>query len=227
MNQALQDWNAQLAALAPFPAQKLRDGKTALVIVDMVNGFLTEGVLSSPRSASVLPACEKLLTHMMSSSIPKIAFADTHEPDCIEFQSFPPHCIRGTSEAQIADSLREIGGDLNPHRNREDNYLIIEKNSTNGAITPEFQKWLNSPNFAHISRIVVCGVCTDICVMQFCLTLKTLCNQADRPMEVLVPINAVETYDAPGHNADLCGAVALQLMQQAGITLVKEVQYDD
>ena len=76
-----------------------------------------------------------------------------------------------------------------------------------------------------MTRIVVCGVCTDICVMQFCLTLKTLCNQADRPMEVMVPVNAVETYDAPGHNAELCGSVALQLMAQAGITLVKEIVY--
>ena len=102
---------------------------------------------------------------------------------------------------------------------------MIEKNSTNGAITPEFQKWLNSPNYQHIERIVVCGVCTDICVMQFCLTLKTLCNQANRPMEVLVPVNAVETYDAPGHNADLCGMMALQFMQQAGITLTKRIVF--
>ena len=42
------------------------DDKTALVIVDMVNGFLTEGVLSSPRSASVLPECEKLLKFFKS-----------------------------------------------------------------------------------------------------------------------------------------------------------------
>ena len=72
---------------------------------------------------------------------------------------------------------------------------------------------------------IVCGVCTDICVMQFCLTLKTLCNQANRPMEVLVPVNAVETYDAPGHNADECNAAALQFMQQAGIMLTSEIRF--
>ena len=225
MEQALQEWRDTLAALPGTPAQVLKDGKTALVIVDMVNGFLTEGVLSSPRSASVLPACEKLLRFALGWGLPTVAFADCHEPDCIEFQSFPPHCIRGTSESEIASSLREIGGDLNPQRNRDNTYYLIEKNSTNGAITPEFQKWLAEKR--HISRIVVCGVCTDICVMQFCLTLKTLCNQADRPMEVLLPVNAAETYDAPGHNADLCGAVALQLMQQAGVTLTKEILFED
>ena len=63
---------------------------TALVIVDMVNGFLTEGPLSSPRSAAVLPACEALLQAAKDRGLPVIAFADCHEPDCIEFASFPP-----------------------------------------------------------------------------------------------------------------------------------------
>ena len=212
MNTALQNWTETLAKLPETPANALNDGKTALVIVDMVNGFLTEGALSSPRSAAVLPACEALLRNMQDDAFPKVAFADCHEPDCIEFASFPPHCIRGTSESEIAPGLREIGG-----------YLLIEKNSTNGAITPEFQKWLAENN--DVTRIVVCGVCTDICVMQFCLTLKTLCNQAERPMEVLVPLNAVATYDAPGHNADLCEALALQFLQQAGITLTKKIAF--
>ena len=204
-------------------SEVLEDKKTALVIVDMVNGFLTEGVLSSPRSASVLPECEKLLQFAVDNSLPTVAFADCHEPDCIEFASFPPHCIRGTSEAQIADSLRRIGGDLNPDRNRSNTYKLIEKNSTNGAITPEFQEWLAEND--KIERVVVCGVCTDICVMQFCLMLKTLCNQADRPMEVLLPVNAVETYDAPGHNADECNAAALRFMAQAGIRLTNAIAY--
>ncbi|MCR4647345.1 MAG: cysteine hydrolase [Oscillospiraceae bacterium] len=214
MNQALQEWNDQLAALAAYPEGSLRDGKTALVIVDMVNGFLTEGVLSSPRSAAALPACVKLLNFAKENGIPTVAFADCHEPDCIEFASFPPHCIRGTSESEIAPALQAIGG-----------YELIEKNSTNGFLTPAFQAWLAAN--PDIERIVVCGVCTDICVMQFCLTLKTFCNQSERSMTVLLPVDAVETYDAPGHNADLCGAMALQFMQQAGITLTKEVAYDD
>ena len=179
---------------------------TALVIVDMVNGFLTEGPLSSPRSAAVLPACEALLQAAKDRGLPVIAFADCHEPDCIEFASFPPHCIRGTSESEIAPSLRAIGG-----------FTVIEKNSTNGAIHPDFQAWLAAN--AGLTRIVVCGVCTDICVMQFCLTLKTLCNQADRALEVVLVPEAAATYDAPGHDGDASQAAALQFMAQAGIRL--------
>lgn len=180
---------------------------TALIIVDMVNGFLTEGPLSSPRSAAVLPACETLLRTAHAAGAPVLAFADCHEPDCIEFQSFPPHCIRGTSESEIAPSLREIGG-----------FAVIEKNSTNGAIHPAFQKWLDA--HGSLTRIVVCGVCTDICVMQFCLTLKTLCNQNERPLEVVLVREAAATYDAPGHDGDASEEAAVQFMQQAGIRIV-------
>jgi len=190
------------------------DNQTALVIVDMVNGFLTEGVLSSPRSASVLPETEKLLRFFKNHDLPCVAFADCHEPDCIEFQSFPPHCIRGTSESEIAPSLTEIGG-----------FIRIEKNSTNGFLTPEFQDFLNQHQ--ELGRIVVCGVCTDICVMQFSLTLKTYCNQQNRNLEVLLPVNAVETYDAPGHPADAMQSAALQIMEQAGIHLISEVIYHE
>ena len=214
MEQVLNAWKAQLAALPSAAAETLCDDKTALVIVDMVNGFLTEGVLSSPRAASVLPAVEQLLRFAKAHfRFPSVAFADCHEPDCIEFQSFPPHCIRGTSESELAPSLQTIGG-----------YQRIQKNSTNGFLAPAFQDYLNRQ--PEIERIVVCGVCTDICVLQFALTLKTYCNQNDRKLEVLLPVNAVETYDAPGHNADLLQAAALQIMQQAGITLVKEVAYN-
>lgn len=211
MNNTWKVWNNTLASLPFTPSAVLEDGKTALVIVDMVNGFLTEGVLASPRSASVLPACASLLRLAKSLALPTVMFADCHDAGCIEFHSFPPHCIRGTSESRPAPVLEEIGG-----------YQLIEKNSTNGALTPEFQCWLQ--DHADITRIVVCGVCTDICVMQFCLTLKTLCNQADRPMEVLVPCNAVETYDVPGHDAEFCGSAALMFMQQAGITLTREIR---
>ena len=213
MTASLQDWTAALTVLEAVPAADLRDGRTGLVIVDMVNGFLTEGVLSSPRSASVLPAVVRLAQFAKEGGLPTLAFRDCHEPDCIEFETFPPHCVRGTTEAQLAPELAAIGG-----------FTVVDKNSTNGALTQGFCDWLDSR--PELARLVVCGVCTDICVMQFCQTAKKRCDQLDRPIEILVPIDTVETYDAPGHDADLCGAMALQLMQQAGITLKKEVAYD-
>ncbi len=214
MNQALFDWKTTLETLPVLAAPVLADGKTALVIVDMINGFLTEGALASPRSASVLPAVEQLLRFAVKNTIPTAAFADCHEADSIEFQSFPPHCTKETSESEIAPSLCEIGG-----------FTRIEKNSTNGFLTQGFQDFLQG--HAECERFVVCGVCTDICVLQFALSLRAYCNQTNRNMRIIVPVNAVETYDAPGHNADLMQTLALQIMAQAGIELAAEVQYDE
>ncbi len=214
MNQALHNWMNTLETLPCTPASVLMDGRTALVIVDMVNGFLTEGVLASPRSASVLPAVEALLRFAKENKIPTAAFADCHEPDAIEFSAFPPHCIRDTSESEIAPSLCEIGG-----------FARIEKNSTNGFLKDGFQAFLAA--HPECERFVVCGVCTDICVMQFALSLKTYGNQNNRKLEVLVPVNTVATYDAPGHSGDLMQAMALQIMAQAGMTLTAEVAYDE
>ena len=111
MYDALQAWRETLAALPVQEAAGLRDGKTALVIVDMVNGFLTEGPLSSPRSASVLPACENLLREGLGWGYAPVMFADRHDPDCIEFQSFPPHCIRGTEGWALNPRIRDALGD--------------------------------------------------------------------------------------------------------------------
>jgi nicotinamidase-related amidase len=212
MNEAINDFKQQLLQLAPVHAADFLDGKTALVIVDMVNGFLTQGTMASPRCAAVLPAVEALLQFSAENALACIAFADCHTPGCTEFSTFPPHCISGTAEAEIAPSLCKIGG-----------FLRIEKNSTNGFLVPAFQEFLQS--HPSLTRIIVCGVCTDICVMQFALSLKAFCNQINRTMEVLVPENTVATYDAPAHNGEMMQTAALNIMQQAGIRLVKEVIY--
>ena len=68
--------------------------------------------------------------------------------------------------------------------------------------------------------MVVTGCCTDICVMQFVLTLKAAWNQADRPVEIIVPRQLVETYDAPSHSGELMGGAALVSMLGNGVRVV-------
>lgn len=200
-----------------LPVMQIRDfsgNKTALVIIDMINGFLTEGTLASERCAGILPAVEKLLNLAKENKIPCIAFADAHESDCPEFASFPLHCLKNTSESELAPSLKKIGG-----------FQTIKKNSTNGFFAPDFQKFLKQ--HPDLENVILCGVCTDICVMQFALTLKSFYNQNQKNLHIYIPVNAVETYDAPGHNADQMQMAALQILAQAGIILISEVKDDE
>ena len=198
----------------------LKKENTVFVIVDMINGFLTQGALASPRCAEIIPEVRELLRTALTNQLPVLAFADSHRPDSLEFRSFPVHCLEDTPESELEESLQEI---LNLSKQSElletsEDFLVIPKNSTNGFFAPDFQKYL----WIHpeLQNFIVCGVCTDICVMQFALTLQAWANQNQKNLNIFIPVNAVATYDAPGHDAESLQKVALEIMQQAGINLI-------
>ena len=185
--------------------------QTALIIVDMVNGFVKEGPLSSPRIPGILPAIKELLFHFNQYEMPVIAFADTHPKDSPEFATYLPHCLENTSESEIVDELKG-----------KDKYLLIRKNSTNGFHEKEFQEVLvTNPQ---LNTFVVTGCCTDICVLQFCLTLKTFFNMNNRVCRIIVPLDSVETFEFGSHDGGLMNILPLKLMQNAGIEIVKGIE---
>lgn len=200
--------------LAKLPAIQLKDlqGKqTALVIVDMVNGFAREGALKSSRVEGLIPEMAELSKACGELRITKLAFADCHTIASPEFDAYPAHCIEGTSEGEIVDELKEIGG-----------YTLIPKNSTNGFLEEEFHKWLKENE--HINTFIITGDCTDICVQQFAVTLKSWFNMKNKKARVIVPVNTVETYDFGLHDGDLMNVMALYNMVINGIEVVAGVE---
>lgn len=101
--------------------------------------------------------------------------------------------------------------------------MLIKKNSTNGFLVKEFQDELTLLLKAGFNNFVVVGCVTDICVKQFALTLRAYLNQYDLEGEVIIPIDSVETYDAPWHNANAMNLFALLEMKSNGIILVKDI----
>lgn len=197
-----------------LPAIQLKDlqgNQTALVIVDMVNGFAREGELKSLRVEGLIPEITELSKACDELHIRKIAFADCHTKASPEFDAFPPHCMIDTAEGEIVDELKEIGG-----------YTLIPKNSTNGFLEEAFHKWLKENE--HINTFVITGDCTDICVQQFAITLKTWFNMQNNRVRIIVPINAVETYDFGLHKGDLMNVMALYNMIINGIEVVQGVE---
>lgn len=182
---------------------------TAMVIVDAVNGFIREGAMSSKRIESIIPNIVSLMKKCKEKNIPIAAFADCHGEKCAEFESFPPHCIKGTSESEIVDEIKSEGG-----------YKLIEKNSTNGFHEKEFVNCLETNGK---SRFIVTGDCTDICVLQFCLSLKTWFTQKNLQSEIIIPLNCVETYDAPYHEAGFMSLAAYKILKDSGIKFVSEI----
>lgn len=183
---------------------------TVLIVVDMVNGFAREGALKSDRVEGLIPEIEELSKMCGKLGMKKLAFADCHTEASREFGAYPPHCMKGTSETELVEELKRVGG-----------YLMIPKNSTNGFLEVQFQEWLKkNPN---VHNFIIVGDCTDICIEQFSVALKAYFNMQDRDSRVVVPINAVDTYDLGLHNGDLMNVVAAFMMMGNGVELVSRI----
>lgn len=189
----------------------LDPNQTALIIVDMVNGFVKMGPMSSPRIQTIIdPICD-LLKRANDSQIDVVAFADCHQMDSIEFNSYPAHCIKGEVESEIIDEIKQAGP-----------YHLIEKSSTNGFLEPAFHQWLE--NHPLINQFIIVGDCTDICVEQFAITLKTYFITQNKISRIIVPMNSVETYDYDVHAADFMNVIALYKMMMNGIEIVTRIE---
>ncbi len=181
---------------------------TAIIFVDVIEGFVNEGALSSPRALNILPYVEKL---SQAKGFKKLYFADCHPENATEFNSYPPHCVNTTNEPNLVKELAF----------NKDMDTLVEKNCTNGFHAPKFREWLKANE--NISNFIVVGLVTDICVMQFALSLKTYFDEINGIANVIVPLEAVETYtiEATNHNGELMNTFALYNMQMNGIKLYR------
>lgn len=209
--QTIKEMIDMLEGLDGIKLKALKGEQTALFIVDMINGFAREGALKSQRVEELIPEIVSLSKKCDELGIQKLAFADCHTDASPEFGAYPKHCMEGTTEAEVVDEIKEVGG-----------FKLIEKNSTNGFHEEEFKKWLNEN--PQITNFVVTGDCTDICVQQFAITLKTWFNMQNKNYRVIVPINAVDTYDLGVHNGDLVNIMAFYNMIINGVEVVRDIE---
>lgn len=201
----------RLENLETLLLKSLEPEDTALVIIDMTNGFAREGLLASPRVGALIPEITSLAEACLSRHVPVIAPSDTHTPEAEEFQAYPAHCVAGSQESDLVIELKSLEG-----------ILRIAKNSTQIWHSQAFQDWFRDNNSR--STWILAGDCTDICVLQFALALKTFFQSENRPSRIIVPINAVNTFETPDHPGDLYHLMALALMDAGGIELVKGVE---
>lgn len=187
------------------------EGDTALIVIDMVKGFCNLGPLSTPRSSKAINPIMHLTSIMKENK--KVFFIDSHSEASIEFKSYPIHCIKGSEEAELIDEL--IG------YSKDSSVTMIKKNSINGFHANKFKEWLK--NNSNIKNFIVTGVCTDICVEVFTISLATYFHEVNEDKNIIVPINTVETFDFGTHNGDLMNIISLYKMNSNGIKVVKSI----
>ena len=143
---------------------------------------------------------DKLARAFTARRWPILAFLDTHEPGKPE-PPYPPHCERGTGEENLVPELAWLDDD--PHA------MLIRKDCINGfvgAIEPTFKGHGTSHNKVvdwvvanRLEAVLVTGICTDICVMDFVLTMLSARNHGLMPTlkDITVLEPATATYDLP------------------------------
>jgi nicotinamidase-related amidase len=166
----------------------------AIIVVDMLVGFCRRGALASPRLDSITPRIVEYLERERAAGAELIFLVDTHAPDDPEFAMFPPHCVRGSGEDEVVPELRAFAAGGH----------VLRKRRYSGFTGTRLEELLRelAPDV-----VEVVGVCTDICV------LHTVAGLRDRDYAVVVRREMVETYDAPGHEADEVNRFALAHMR--------------
>ena len=217
----LDGWMASLAEL-PLDQVLIDPGQTAIVSVDVVKGFCNFGLLASPRVAAIVKPIVSLFEAAWQRGMHQILFVhESHEPDAVEFDAWPPHCVRGTAEAEPVDEISAL-----PFFSQ---MVDIPKNSISSALQTGLDDWLAS--HPRVDTFIVTGDCTDLCTYQLAMHLRLDANARQLQRRVIVPADCVDTYDYPlevaqteggqPHPADLTHAFFLYHMALNGVEIVK------
>jgi nicotinamidase-related amidase len=224
-------------ALGPFDAAAQATG---LVIVDEVNGFATVGcgplapAGPNPQVARMVAETERLARGFAASGRPIAAFLDTHEPGKPE-PPYPPHCEKGTGQEELVPALKWL--ETSPQA------TLIRKDCINGFVGSialgdgrnRMTDWINKHR---LEAVLVVGICTDICVMDFVLTLLSARNHGMTATlkDIVVYEPACATYDLPlaatgplglpataAHPQDVTHHLGLYFMASRGAKLASSV----
>jgi nicotinamidase-related amidase len=174
----------------------------AVLVVDMLRGFLEEGhpLYCGAEARKIIPAIQQLLENESQKGAKIFFIADSHAPEDLEFKIFPPHCIAGSTESEIIPELQRFG------------VKAIPKQRYSAFYNTELEKELQ---ILHPGKIIVCGVCTDICVMH------TVADARNRDYAVEVPVDCVASFDNEAHRWALAH---MEKVLGARMTHVKELK---
>lgn len=219
----------------------ITDHNIGLVIIDEVNGFCTAGAgnLAPAQPDAVINAMinrtDELARNFINTKRPIMVFCDTHDPDRPE-PPYPPHCNKGTGEEELVSQLKWLGT-----YKLSGVVTIIKKDCINGyigglhGISDLVRDWIE---FENLKKILVVGICTDICDLQFVQTMLSARNHdmLGELEDVIVLVPACATYDLPlvvtkeiglpdtaAHPRGITQHIGLYLMQSSGAILVNNI----
>ncbi|MFV0498429.1 MAG: cysteine hydrolase family protein [Bacilli bacterium] len=175
--------------------------KDKLIIIDMINGFVHKGPLSSKNVKNLVPKMSNFIKNNIHDGIEIYHYTDSHPVNCNEFKVFPPHCIQNTYESEVITELKfnEIE--------------IIHKNSTNGFLA-------KNPFGNNIKNLYIIGCVTDICIYDFAYTAIKYVHEKNLNVSINVIENLCATFDAPDHDSKIVHSQTINKLKQSGINII-------
>lgn len=222
-------------------AMKITEGmRVGLVIVDEVDGFCKPGAgplappVEDPMIERMVSETDWLAREFEKRDLPILVLQESHTADHPE-PPYPPHCIIGSGHELLVEKLRWIytyGG-----------VSVVKKGCINGVIgainddnTNDVFKWIK---YYDLDMIIVVGICTDICVLQFVQAMLSARNRDLTPplKDVVVYTQGCASYNLPietakelglpeflAHDQVVAHYMGLYLMQMSGAVLVNKVE---
>lgn len=124
-----------------------------LITIDLLNGFYRKGYpLSLPDSTAGIEKYIASRINILTKEGGKVIFVcDSHSLSDPEIENpYPPHCMKGTVEAEIIDELKPLAA----------NATVLTKNTLSIFLNTGLENILEELKPIEVE---VTGVCTDIC----------------------------------------------------------------
>jgi nicotinamidase-related amidase len=161
------------------PEVAVDPARTALIVVDMQNDFVSDGgSLRVPDAASTVPVIQGLIRFAREHGLRVVYTQDTHRDSDPEWQIWPEHAREGSWGWEIIEPLRPSAQDTVIPKVRYDAFYGT-------PLDHLLRLW-------GISTLIICGTVANICVHY------TAASAALRWYEVIVPrdaTSALEPFD--------------------------------
>jgi nicotinamidase/pyrazinamidase len=183
--------------------------------VDAQRDFLLPGgKLYVPGAEKLIPNIRRLVDVVRANGALLISSGDEHTPDDPEFKVFPPHCVRGTSGAEVvpeglAARICTVPNDRTfelPNHLLDYQQIFIEKQTLDVFDNPQTARILE--HLPADREFLVFGVVTEYCVRS---AAKGLLNRGRR---VFLIADAIEQLDPAA------GSKAIAELTAAGAQLI-------
>jgi nicotinamidase-related amidase len=150
----------------------------AVVVVDMLKGFLEKGNLANPDARWIIPNIADLLSRKKEQGWKIFFLSDNHKKDDLEFDAFPEHCVEGTEETEVVNELSEFVL-----------YNYIPKTRYSGLFKTylEFSLENEKPE-----EIIIVGIYADICVLYTAAGLRNLDYKVTIPKDCTLTLATMD-----------------------------------